>query len=229
MSDTCLHCGEVFNDKIAPRYTVRRLYCNKACYSAANKATEIPCKVCNKLFKVAPPKVRRNKERGHVRVHCSEACRRRGNSLRMFGIEPDTVIPNGSCGLCGIEVGAKRLLCRDCHQSRKHRIEKAKAIEAYGRKCSCCGESNIAFLTLDHVHNDGAAHRRELKEKHGYDPRGIRFYAILRSKGYPQDGRLQVLCWNCNCAKQFYGGCPHKGRNLEWLWQKTLESKPQPL
>jgi hypothetical protein len=33
-------------------------------------------------------------------------------------------------------------------------------IAAYGGRCACCGEFERDFLTLDHVNNDGAEHRR---------------------------------------------------------------------
>ena len=31
----------------------------------------------------------------------------------------------------------------------------------YGNKCNCCGETEIKFLSLDHINNDGAKHRKE--------------------------------------------------------------------
>jgi hypothetical protein len=76
---------------------------------------------------------------------------------------------------------------------------KTEVVAAYGGKCGCCGEDNLVFLTIDHVNNDGAAHRREVGRS------GIYFW--LRRKGYPEG--FQVLCWNCNMAKAL-GGCPHQ-------------------
>lgn len=60
------------------------------------------------------------------------------------------------------------------------------------------------FLGIDHVNNDGEAHRREMA---GY---GRAIYQWLRHHDYPQDGRFQVLCHNCNIAKGLYGACPHR-------------------
>jgi len=137
----------------------------------------------------------------------------------MFGVG---VPPGKTCSLCGVVVSAKRLLCARCHQARKAKIEKTQAINAYGGVCACCGESNKAFLTLDHVNNDGAAHRRKLKAEFGGHPLGVRFYSILRRGGYPQDVPLQVLCWNCNCAKQYYKDCPHKVSIPDWIWSDSL-------
>jgi hypothetical protein len=79
------------------------------------------------------------------------------------------------------------------------------ALDAYGNKCACCGEATPEFLGIDHVNNDGEAHRAELK---GY---GRSIYRWLRMQGFPQDGRFQLLCHNCNVAKGCYGGCPHNG------------------
>ena len=80
---------------------------------------------------------------------------------------------------------------------------KSAAIAAYGGKCACCGQDQECFLTIDHVNNDGATHRRELRAKLSAGGRGgCDLYQWLRKAGYPQDGTLQVLCYDCNCAKQ---------------------------
>lgn len=87
----------------------------------------------------------------------------------------------------------------------KHRVRKAEVIGAYGGVCVCCGETNLGFLTLDHVNNDGKAHRMEL----GHGRASARVYAWAKANGYPSV--LQVLCMNCNCGKQWNGGvCPHE-------------------
>lgn len=75
-------------------------------------------------------------------------------------------------------------------------------IDAYGGVCTCCGETELAFLTIDHIDGGGTKHRELI----GF---GQRFYSWLKTNGYPQG--YQVLCYNCNCAKSFSGGCPHKG------------------
>lgn len=76
-------------------------------------------------------------------------------------------------------------------------------INRYGNKCVCCGENNIYFLTLDHINNDGYVHRKTYK--------GNMFNWAIKNN-YPKT--LQILCFNCNSARQWYGGinkiCPHK-------------------
>lgn len=71
-------------------------------------------------------------------------------------------------------------------------------------KCACkgCNVTELAFLSLDHINNDGAEERRKLKSKGGYH-----FYAWLRKHNYPEG--YQVLCYNCNIAKEQKGQCPH--------------------
>ncbi len=70
--------------------------------------------------------------------------------------------------------------------------------------CACCGETEMAFLTLDHINDDGAEHRKALRG-------AVMFYQHLRKAGCPNEPPLRVLCWNCNCGRRANGGtCPHE-------------------
>lgn len=80
---------------------------------------------------------------------------------------------------------------------------KRRIIEAYGGKCTCCGEETLEFLTIDHVNNDGAEDRRQNGKKSGG-----KLYRWLIKNGFPKED-YQLLCYNCNCAKGFFGYCPH--------------------
>lgn len=86
----------------------------------------------------------------------------------------------------------------------KARREKHKALvlAAYGDVCACCGESLPMLLTIDHVNNNGSAHRKEMGNS-------SRVYDWLIKSGFPEG--FQVLCWNCNIGKHMNGGthCPH--------------------
>jgi hypothetical protein len=86
----------------------------------------------------------------------------------------------------------------------KKSFEKLKdeVLAAYGNKCSCCGESERDFLTMDHIAGNGAEHRREIGEG------SKRLYQFLKKNNFPSG--FQVLCYNCNCAKGHRGVCPHK-------------------
>lgn len=89
-------------------------------------------------------------------------------------------------------------------RSRKYWFDlRQKALDTYGRQCACCGESIDEFLTIDHMDNDGAAHRRTLKT------RGAGIWKWLRDNSYPSN--FQTLCMNCNLGKHKNGGvCPHQ-------------------
>ena len=74
-----------------------------------------------------------------------------------------------------------------------------------GYKCNCCGETEKMFLSIDHVHNDGAA----MKKAKLYSGNGTGFYQWLRKNKFPSG--FQVLCMNCQVGKHKNGGiCPHK-------------------
>ncbi len=77
---------------------------------------------------------------------------------------------------------------------------KAMILEAYGSSCSCCGETNPGFLTIDHIYNDGAAERKKMA--------GQTFYIYLKNAGFPKD-RYRLLCMNCNWGRRQTGKCPH--------------------
>lgn len=77
----------------------------------------------------------------------------------------------------------------------------------YGEVCACCGESERMFLSIDHINNDGAEHRRSLKGQIGKG--GSSFFDWLVRKNFPSG--FQTLCRNCNWGKHVNGGtCPHQ-------------------
>ena len=94
---------------------------------------------------------------------------------------------------------------RECGRSQ-YRRSRAEALAKYGPACKCCGEAELLFLAIDHVNDDGAAHRRE----HGIAS-GTSIYAWLKKNDWPAG--FQVLCHNCNNAKA-HGGCPHNTRRM---------------
>lgn len=81
---------------------------------------------------------------------------------------------------------------------------KTDVIEGYGGKCACCGETERAFLVLDHIDGGGNAHRAS------FGPKGVTQYVYreVRKMGYPPE--FQILCANCNLAKERPDGCPHQ-------------------
>lgn len=116
------------------------------------------------------------------------------------------------CDRHGVEKG--RHGCRECRReqaawltpewkakkAKRRRALRVEVIEHYGGKCACCGESEIAFLTMDHIGGNGTQHRESV---------GGDIYPWLKREGYPSG--FEPLCWNCNAAKHFEpGGCPHR-------------------
>lgn len=74
----------------------------------------------------------------------------------------------------------------------------------YGGHCTCCGETEFKFLTLEHVNGGGNLHRKQFHKADGT-------WADLKRRGWPKEG-LTILCWNCQMAKTHYGKCPHQQR-----------------
>lgn len=74
------------------------------------------------------------------------------------------------------------------------------------RRCACCGEGHVIFLTIDHVDGSGWMERRGLRDRGATT--GSHLYRRLLRSGFPAG--YQVLCWNCNWAKGTGVMCPHK-------------------
>jgi hypothetical protein len=89
-------------------------------------------------------------------------------------------------------------------QNARTAAMRLEVLQHYGGKCACCGETEVKFLGIDHINNDGAAHRKAIGGG------GNTTYRWLIKHGYPPG--FQVLCHNCNLAKGFYGVCPHQER-----------------
>ena len=107
----------------------------------------------------------------------------------------------GKCQSCG-KVKVEKGKCPHCENLRLLWQDKNRNLvfDHYGRTCICCGESEFRFLTIDHINNDGATHRKAI---------GGNLYSWLIKNQFP-DG-FQVLCFNCNHGKHLNGGiCPHQ-------------------
>lgn len=100
---------------------------------------------------------------------------------------------------------------RDKHLNSYMRDKRKQTRDAvfahYGERCACCGEAQPLFLSIDHVANNGAEHRRSLKGQIGNG--GSSFFDWLVRSGFPNG--FQTLCRNCNWGKHANGGtCPHQ-------------------
>lgn len=78
-------------------------------------------------------------------------------------------------------------------QTRKQRNAKQAVLDHYGNCCKRCGIDDPDVLTIDHIKQDGAVHRRSISKG---SINGQRMYKWLVSNGFPRGFRL--LCFNCN-------------------------------
>ena len=92
-------------------------------------------------------------------------------------------------------------------------------------RCKCCHEKIIEFLTIEHPNGRNEKIRRT----------GNKLYRWLKKEKFPKG--IEVLCWNCNCSKGFYGICSHKkqyeykndysGRNKKEVFEHYSKGKPK--
>jgi hypothetical protein len=88
---------------------------------------------------------------------------------------------------------------RRAERERKRKIQ-VEAIQHYGGKCYCCGESTFLFLGLDHIEGGGTKQREET---------GMRTSQWAKRNGWP--ATFRVACHNCNLGRHLNGGvCPHQ-------------------
>lgn len=86
-------------------------------------------------------------------------------------------------------------------------VLRREVIAAYGGACTCCNEATFEFLTLEHLNNDGAAHRARVGKNAQAQ------LLDIKRRGFPAE--YTVLCFNCNLAKGIHGSCPH-------TWSRTV-------
>lgn len=74
--------------------------------------------------------------------------------------------------------------------------------------CNCCGETEIKFLSIDHINGGGTKHRQKLQKSPTKPAGGSVICAWIIKNNFPSG--FQILCHNCNQAKGFYNICPHQ-------------------
>lgn len=68
---------------------------------------------------------------------------------------------------------------------------KSQVLNHYIPTCACCGEKQLEFLTIDHLHGNGNIHRKKMTKPN--------IYEYLVKNNYPEG--FQILCFNCNFVK----------------------------
>lgn len=148
--------------------------------------------------------MRKNKNRLHLAKLCTNC-----NIIldKTNSNEYDTKTGRYLCKICSPKRSALRYENNKIEIRAKQKIYeyniKLKIIENYGGKCVCCGESIAEFLTIDHINGNGADERKQTKQG-----TGGKLYRWLLKNNCPKDN-YQLLCYNCNCTKGFFGKCPH--------------------
>jgi hypothetical protein len=131
----------------------------------------------------------------------------RGNHIGMRGFggrQPHHVLPDNdgvSYKEGQLESWDSRVDARNLSSSEWVAALRLICIYVYSdgtNKCKRCGEHDIDVLTLDHVNNDGAEHRREIKAS---CKTRNNIFEWLFYKDFPDYPPLQVLCRNCNWKK----------------------------
>lgn len=119
-------------------------------------------------------------------------------------------IAAGKCCVCGERELVTKRHCDDCYlkhkesAKRRYQILRDQVFNAYGSyRCACCGEEEQAFLSIDHINNDGYKHRKDIGQSN--------CYRWLRDNSFPEG--FQVLCMNCQWGRKNCNGiCPHQNK-----------------
>lgn len=80
------------------------------------------------------------------------------------------------------------------NRAREVRLE---VLIAYGSKCIQCEEDRLPCLEIDHINNDGAQHRRDMKINGGSNS----LTQWLKRNNFPKG--FQILCGNCHRIKHY--------------------------
>lgn len=102
---------------------------------------------------------------------------------------------NKLCKYCYANSKLNKFVCSQCNSKLKRNYQinlKLKVYQQYGNACNVCGCNKLEFLTIDHINNNGAEHRKKI----------YNIYSWLKINNYPKDN-YQILCFNCNYSKHF--------------------------
>lgn len=115
------------------------------------------------------------------------------------------LIARGICRECRIRpLLFSKTRCLECLAKCRKYVNDRKIL-AYeklgGFICKCCGETMPAFLSIDHVNNDGA-----VKRKTGEGSGTKLFNLIIKAVDVSS---WQILCMNCQMGRRIHGTCPH--------------------
>jgi hypothetical protein len=85
-------------------------------------------------------------------------------------------------------------------KDQKFRTKLHKEAFSFFGPCKTCGNNNLIYLTISHIHNDGAERRRNGEERGG-----AKLLQKFRNLGWPESLKEDFCleCFNCNCSRKF--------------------------
>lgn len=175
-----VYCKRCFIDKTAPDRA--RFLAKSIDKAATGVVTEKACSVCKRTL----PLYEYPKSNSHaygVNPKCRECWGKREQDRR----DRLAITTRGS----------------NWDWSQSWKMEVFKHYSSGTPHCSCCGNTYMAHLTIDHTNQDGASRRRD-----GEPRGGSSLWKWLKDNNYPTDFR--VLCMNCNRTVYHYGSCDCK-------------------
>lgn len=184
-SGLCLRCGQN-----PPLPGLQTCACAQT-YNVVRRQTLVQDKQCTTCKAVLPA--------GDPYLQCV-VCRAQAAQDNL--VRRTARIASDACLRCGGTSHEGDVWCSTCRGKARadHHRTKVRALAGYGGVCVCCGETDMRFLTLDHINGGGLKHRKEV---------GHKMHRWVVRKGFPLD--FQVLCYNCNCGRAINGGvCPHQ-------------------
>ena len=193
----CLSCKKEFS---VHAYKIKKgygRYCSIKCFANDNyPKIMVKCKNCNREYRVPPSHPAKNRS-----IFCTKKCY---TAAQKKGLYP----PWNK----GTKTFDDKAYLKRYSPAYRYKLKK-DVLNHYGHKCACCGETTFEFLTLDHIDGNGAKHRKRVGN----------VYSWLRKNNYPSG--YQILCFNCNCAKGFYGKCPHQNKEGDRDDKRNSKSK----
>ena len=110
------------------------------------------------------------------------------------------------CRVCTLEYMheyQKKPKAKACQREYKMRVKSAAFNRIGGMRCALCGCDEMIFLTVDHADGNGVAHRKQLQGR-GRGGGPVYSWIVKASDEELAKWNLRILCYNCNCALNYY-------------------------
>ena len=184
----CENCGKGY--KLHFKDSKRKFCTEKCAFEAHNKR-----KIKNGICLRCPEKIRNiNPDTGELFKTCKN-CRdkRKKNRKKEYQKNKQSYINRANKSY----QKNKNIISKKNRKDRAY--YKEKLFEIFGKCCKHCGLKDLGLLTIDHIHGDGAEHRK----------RASNSLKILKEVVESEDKtKYRILCMNCNWCLGQYGYLP---------------------